>query len=377
MRVRQRPQRTAAVAAAAAVVFAVLSAYLWTAYHLAAARAARRADDCARAERHLSACWRLPGMSEAVEREELLLGMQQGDVVGMGKHLIDLVRGNDEDAVLILEALAKGYLALFRWSEAQECADELVRRQPGDAGALVLRARAWEKLKQDDHALADYRAAVELDPSSWPARLGLAETLLRLGHVREAAGHFELLRRQHPGRAEAVVGLARCHHDAAEPAAAERLLDALLAEQPGHVRALVERGRVALRRGQPAEAERWLRRAWSAAPGDRDAGYLLLVSLDAQGRDDPALRRQVEDDERTLGALRYKMRAGARDPAVLCAVGRYMLRTSQDDQTPGWFFRALAEDPRHPAAHAALADYFAKHGQPARADRHRRQAVRP
>ena len=55
-------------------------AYLLSNRRLAAAREARRDDDCSGAERSLAACWRLPGLRRAIELEEQLLGVQQGDL---------------------------------------------------------------------------------------------------------------------------------------------------------------------------------------------------------------------------------------------------------------------------------------------------------
>src|SRR4051812_33436721 len=65
-------------------IFAVFGLICWLYAHsiaeLSSARDARRNDDCAAAEKHLAACWRLPGLGNSIDLEEALLGVQQGDL---------------------------------------------------------------------------------------------------------------------------------------------------------------------------------------------------------------------------------------------------------------------------------------------------------
>src|SRR5262249_44817678 len=155
--------------------------------------------------------------------------------------LQSLVDQEHLDALLILEALAKGYLNTFRWSDTMGCLDRLLAQQPAHVPALILRGKGWEGLRNPEKALESYQQAVDLDPESGEAQLGLAETLNRLGRPREAVSRYEFVRQRESGDATVLLGLARCHFDSAELAEAEQLLDALLARQPDHVTGLVER----------------------------------------------------------------------------------------------------------------------------------------
>src|SRR5262245_15954578 len=237
--------------------------------HLLAAQAARRAGDPDGAAGHLRAAGRLPGVSrDGLALEHALLTAQRGDLADVEVPLRARLRGDGPEAPLILEALAEAYRAAGRLDETLACLDDLLRRRPDHHPALAARGRLWADLKQWDRAAADYKRALDLRPEADETRLGLAGALDRQGRALEAAGQFECLRRRLPGRAEVVLGLARCRQDLAEPDEAERLLDALLAEQPRHAEALVERGRVALRKGQPDRAEGWFREAVALAPRD-------------------------------------------------------------------------------------------------------------
>src|SRR5678815_2208156 len=128
--------------------------YLLSNRRLAAAREARRDDDCSQAERSLAACWRLPGLRSAIELEEQLLGVQQGDLRNE-KEWETRVAGKSSDSRMILEALAKGNLATFQWTTAQNYAESILDRQPADARALWLRARARIEMHSEDEALGD------------------------------------------------------------------------------------------------------------------------------------------------------------------------------------------------------------------------------
>lgn len=352
-----------------ALGLAVAWLYVWTSYRLNAAQQARRNESYHEAERQLDACWPLPGLRKSIKLERALLGVQQGDLADEAR-----AGGRSADSAVILEALAKGNLAVFRWNEARTYAQALLDLRPAHAQALWLRGRAWVKLQQEDKAHEDFDEAVQRDPSSAEFRLALAELLLQQGELRQAVAHYELLHRQWPDDERMTLGLARCRHDEGRMTLARELVDGLLASQPRLVPALVERGRLALRLGDPAHGERWLRKAVEASPLDPDANFVLQLCLDAQGKDDGELRRQIEEDERARAALRERFRAGARDATLFCDLGTVAVRTGKSEEIPGWFYLALQEDPHHAAAHAALADYFERAGQPHRSLAHRQRA---
>jgi tetratricopeptide (TPR) repeat protein len=370
---RPRPTRSLLLIAIAVLLLAAGAAYVWTITQLFAARAARRNDFCSQAESQLSACWRLPGLRPPIELEQALLGVQQGDLAGEDAWRAR-VTPQSPDRLLILEALAKGSLATFRWNEARAYADAILQGQPDHAQGLWLRGRAWIRVQQEDKALEDLQSAMEHDPASVEVRLTLAELLHKQGHVRQAEAHYEFLRSQRPDDARVVLGLAHCRQEDGELKVARLLLDELLKKQPKLVAALIERGRLALRLRQPDDGERWLRQAVALCPDHPDSNFVLQLCLEAQERDDEELRRRIQAAERFQASLRPKLRTTPHDPAVLCEVGRWMQQSGQPEQAVGWFFLALREDPRYAPAHATLADSFADSGQPRRSLAHRQVA---
>jgi tetratricopeptide (TPR) repeat protein len=335
--------------------------------HFLAARAARRAGDADAAERHLSTCQRLGWVAEAVELERALLRAQRGELARVEGYLLPGIRKDHPEAVLILEALAQGYLKTYRLGEALHCLDLWLQREPDCVPALVWRGEVKERRQQFTEAAAAYRRAVELDPDHDPARRHLAQVLLRADLAEEALGHFEHLYRHQPGNPVVLLGLARCQRLLGRRDEARQLLEALLAGQPGHVETLSERGRLALETGEAAAAEDWLRKAVALAPYDRDALYLLYQCLLQRGRRDEAqshLTRleAIAADLQLLSELTRKIAAAPNDPALRHEAGLICLRNGQDQEGLRWLQSALQEDPNHRPTQQALAEYYGRAG---------------
>lgn len=351
----------------------VVALYVSTFRHLAVARHARRNDECAAAESHLAACWRLPGLFGAVALEHEFLGMQQGDLRDEEAWQARAARWSP-DSVLILEALAKGSLATFQFNEAGTHAEAILERQPGHAYALWLRGRASVRLQQEDTAREDFERAVDAEPDAFEIRLSLAELLHKLGHVRAAIAHYERLRERRPDDERVIVALAHCWQEEARLDDARELLDTLLTRRPDSLAALVERGRLALRMGQPEDGERWLKRAIGLSPDRADVNLILRLCLQAQGETDAGLERRMHENERRQAEFRLKLHDRGRQPALLTEFGRWIMRTGEEREAAGWFYAALKEDSAYSPAHAGLAEFFGRAGQARRARDHARLA---
>jgi tetratricopeptide (TPR) repeat protein/cytochrome c5 len=367
-----RSVRVAILLGLAATAVAV-ALYVSSFRHLAAARDARRNDNCAAADSRLAACWRLPGLAGAVAMEEELLGVQQGDLRDEEAWRSRSARSSP-DGVLILEALAKGNLATFQFNEARTYAEAILERQPGHAHALWLRGRAWVRLQQEDKARADFEQAVSAEPEAFEIRLSLAELLHKLGYVREAIAHYERLHPRRPDDERVTVALAHCWQEQGQLDDARGLLDALLTGRPDSLAALVERGRVALRMGQPEDGERWLKRAMDLSPDHADANFVMRLCWQGQEKSDEALERRIDENGRTQAELRLKLHDSGREPTLLTEFGRWIMRTADEREAAGWFYAALKEDSAYVPAHAALAEFFQRAGQARRANKHARLA---
>lgn len=356
--------------------------------YLLAARTARRRDSYQEAERYLAACKPRQATTKALSLERLLVTAQQGELDGIEGALHARTVSDDPEALLVLEALSKGYVQRFWRTEALACVNELLHRQPGHPQALLLRARLKEEMNAQakaDHEyeaeiLRDYEKAIEASPS-FDARLGRAGALFRLGQPWDALVQYEQLRPLGESQGEVMLGIARCRFNLGELDAARQLLDELLEQSPQKWDALLERGRLALHSGQPAEAEKWLRRAVDLAPACETGPLRSLGQcLASQHKDEEARRcldrlSKLEADLLQVELLTSQANRDRYNVALRYEIGTKLMRLGRERDSVAALYFVLEQQPRHGPAHAALADYFDRVGQPERAARHRSAAA--
>ncbi len=345
------------------------------------ARRARQADIYPEAERYLEECRRAKGPPEAVDLERAMLRAQQGDLTpDLEASLQGCVEQGRGDAVLILEALSRGYSHTYRLRQALACLDQWLQRRPDDLQALLGRGWVRERLHKYEEARDDYRRAAEVYPEREEPALRLAQILLFLGQSPpEAAAIFERLWALPSHDPAAALGLAQCWSKMGRIEEAEQLLDRLAAEHPGDANVLFERGNLALQMGEAAEAETWLRRAAVLAPYDYQVNYSLFQSLHRQGRDAEARTaearvRQLEADLQRMEKLTDDLQKRPYDAALRCEIGELFLHDGEPREGVLWLKGALQIEPGYRRAHQALAHYYEQKGDPTLAARHRRQA---
>jgi tetratricopeptide (TPR) repeat protein len=350
--------------------------------HLLAAQTARRRDAYDDADRHLTACERLQGKTEAAALERDLLIAQQGAPDSVIGRLKGVASQRPGQAAAVWEAIAKGYLNCYCKAEALAYAERLLQQSPDHLHGRMWRGRALESLDRAEDAVPDFERAVELAPGWDEARLRLAACLFRVGRPWDARVHYEALRERRPDDPEVLLGLSRCCYDLHDLDGARQSLDRLLDLRPSDVPALLDRGRLEFHAGRTAEAERWLRRASELAPRDREVCLALARCLEAEARETEAQLcrdrlRQILADLQVIHDLIEKSKHTPDDAALRYQIGVRLQERGEEADAASWFFAALGEDPHYVPAHVALANYFEHTGQHFRAAWHRRAASGP
>jgi tetratricopeptide (TPR) repeat protein len=347
--------------------------------HFLAAQTARRSGNYDQAEHHLDECTQLGCSREAIDFERTLARAQRGDLARIEDYLLSGIDKNQPEVVLILEALAQGYLATYRLADALHCLDLWLQRQPNNIRALIWRGEVKERRNKYAEAVAAYERAVQVEPNNDNARLHLAQALVRSDRAEEAQTNFEQLRQRRPDDPEVLLGLARCRRTLGKSDEAHQFLDQVLAADPGHVEALSEKGKLALQTGQLDAAEKWLRKAVAGAPYDRDTLYNLYQCLLQRGKRAEAQEclekvEKVAADRQRIAELTRNITANPKDPALRYEAGIICLRNGQEPEGVRWLLSALVEDATHRPTHKALAKYYERAGQPQRAAYHRHWA---
>ncbi len=296
--------------------------------HLLASRAARQSGDTEEAERQIRACQRLLESTNAeVALEWALLQASSGNVREVEDFLQRAATEGTEASRLVWEAMAEGYIRLYRILDALACLDHWLAVDPDNSRALELRGLAYFRGKAAHKGSADLRRVIDRDPTRDAARWRLVLCLLEMGAYDEALTHLEYVQRQRPDDPEVLVRLARCHNMLDRGEQARQILDGVLEAHPEHMLALRMRGQFALTDREPQRAERWLRRAAAVSPNDYQTHWLLVQALHqqkktAEAQQELKLAESIKDRSERLGELRSrKMSEQPLDPALHCEMG--------------------------------------------------------
>lgn len=397
---------------------ALAGAYLWSAYHLRAARAAMERYHTTDAIAHLQSCLmvrphdpealllaaraarRTGGFDDAdryldqyqevrgkddedLVLERVLVRAERGELDSVSSYCFSLIDQNHPASVLVLEALTRGYMRMYRLHESERALNEWLERQPEDPEAFILQGQLHELRIRSQDAIASYRRALTIDPELDEARLRLVSALMQLGLAEETLPHLEYLSRRFPNNLMVRVNLARARDRMGHTEEAEQILQEVLARQPNYPPALAERGKLAVRDGRTVEAEKWLRQAVALEPSDYQARYQLSLCLEKNGKPEEARqeevrRQQVEEDMKRIQEISTILMQQAPHNAQLhYEAGTIALRAGSIEEGLRWLRSALKEDPHHQPTHKALMEHYQRMGDFRRAAQHRREAGLP
>ncbi len=339
-------------------------------FHFAAAQTERRAGFFRQALQHLDRCQQLAGDGADISSlERTLLQVQQGAVAKVESPLWLLVEQNHPEKLLILEALARGYLLVYSLPLADKALNMLLEDQPTHAEAWFLRGGICEMLGDSKEGLVCYRQALALRPNNDAYRLRLANFLLAAHQTGEALPHLEQLCRSQPHNPDALAGLARALSHTDRKDECRDLLARALAVQPQHPQALAEIAKLDLDEGKFAQAQDALQKALQADPSDRANQYLLFQCLERAGKKEAARHQQarwraLENDlERLEDIVRREIPKNPRSADLYYELGVIFARHGKPERALSSFQLALTCDPNHPAAYQARARYFQEAGE--------------
>ncbi len=187
----------------------------------------------------------------------------------------------------------------LRWHLALQALDQGVEKHPASARLFETRGFVQAKLDYTRGAIQSYARALELDPGSAKAHLGLGVAQRLAGKTREAGETFQRGIRQFPLNAsfyhEYGLLLAKVG-DSGDEAARSRSADLLrkaLDLDASLVEPHYQLGQLALAQGNPEEAARHFESAVRLAPRESKLRYGLVRAYRRLGRQQQA-REQAE-----------------------------------------------------------------------------------
>ncbi len=210
--------------------------------------------------------------------------------------------------------------------------------------------RGYEMIQQQryEQAAAEFRRALDIDPTLLRARYQLGIALFAMADRDEAARQFEIVRRDAPDKRGAEYYLGRLRLLEGDNAGAARILDPLAADPP-LPDTLFYLGCALLGKGDTQNAIAALRHAETDAPRDYRVPYRLARAYSQAGRAQDAAREYEK-----AAALRGEYnRAAAESLQCAAALDR------GEDEAP---CRQLY-DPNDPDKLTTLGIIYGEHGQ--------------
>ena len=102
------------------------------------------------------------------------------------------------------------FLSQGHSAQAAMLLEKAIRLAPGKNSIVEARARAYFQVGRFGEAADLFRSITEAVPTNDYAHFGLACSLVKLGRMTEARGHFRLAAAMQPERTDYLQYLARC-----------------------------------------------------------------------------------------------------------------------------------------------------------------------
>jgi tetratricopeptide (TPR) repeat protein len=347
--------------------------------HFLLARTCRQSDNYAGWLDHLQIAAILGWPQDHVRLEVLLKEAQAGNIWRVQEELQRYLVSSPPEEVLIVEALVKGYLENEKPLDAFRLAEQWIKNYPDDWLGWLYHGRTHHYVFLYGNAVADYEKVLELKPGQPQAQFWLAETFLSKGQFDRAMELYRAYLESHPSDADALLKLAKCQSYLGDRENARATLDELLRKYSNHTAGLFARAKV--EQAAPEKALPWLRRAEATAPNHPDILQMLYQTLRALHMDkeaDQCEQRFKDCHAKVNQMVDLKIQLVKKQDSVelryRLAVLNLEMGLGYEEEAAHLFQTVLYIDPDHRPTLRALADYWAKHGDPRRAADYRDRA---
>lgn len=196
--------------------------------------------------------------------------LQLGRAADAGRLIAEVLKANprDSDALLL-----RGNLALERRDAAGAIGDlrAVLRDQPNNPGVLRVLARAHVANGETGLAEENLRAATDAAPADAAIRIELAQLLLQTGRSGEATAMLEEQVRKLPGNAELREALVRAYLSGNDIASASKASNDLVTLRPESATGYYYQGMIAQQQGKLPAAESLFAKAHELQPGAADS----------------------------------------------------------------------------------------------------------
>jgi tetratricopeptide (TPR) repeat protein len=341
------------------------------------ARTARRAGDYSRARELLQRSKELSWVENAILLEDSLLKAEQGSFASVESFLINCVRAEHPDSLIILEVITPRYVGSFNYPLASETIEAWKRLDPTSPTPHLEAGRLYTRVGRMNDALTSFQEAYKRDSDSITIRLRVSQSLIERQYYQEALEHLEWLTEKSDDPSLAQMLIARCQAALGDFEKAATLSDQLLIVAPDNSDLLCDRGKLALTVGDPTKAEKFLRRASQIDPFNREIFFHFARCLEQLGKADDAKKAReqtakIEEAQAKMTQLIDAIAQNPRDAKSRSEAGKLLMMNGQVQAGVMWLETAIEQDPKHLQSHELLADFYARSGDMIRSNYHAR-----
>ncbi len=193
----------------------------------------------------------------------------------------------------------------------EEATLSLAMNAPDSAQLRQLKAHELARVSENAGAIAQFRAAIEIDPHLPGLHFELAEMLSQSGDDDGAEKEYKAALAENPLDEKSECRLGEAALRANDLQLASDRFSRALALQPEDIDALLGQAKVAMAMSQPAKALPLLERAAKSEPSDAVIRYHLATVYRSLGRDADSRRELAEFQK--LKDMKEKLRQSYRD----------------------------------------------------------------
>ena len=331
---------------------------------------------------------------QAAEAEQYFVRGMTRAYVGDYEEAVELYEralGFAPDEAAVLAALAEAHEALGDATTAIFFASRAVAAAPDEPSGYRHLAGLQLSTGDTDGALDTYQRLLAADPRDVGALTALARIQQQSGRLDDALATYETLLARVGENGAVRVRMLAIYRQQDDTAGAVRALEALTALDPGNSTLQRELAEVYAATGRPADAIRTLEAFLAERPDDAEArlqlaglyrttgdaeradallgslGAVTNASADPTGQAAALYRRAEDDPDAADTALRLLETAdanGSADAEALLMLGDLRFRAGAWAGAADALARALADDPRNPAAWAQRVEAHVRADQP-------------
>lgn len=347
--------------------------------HLLYASAHRKQGKFDLVRAHLQTAWDCGVLVELLEREQWLTQARAGQMGEAEPHLGKLLQDPRDDGQEICECFVTGYLLNYQFSRAAPILSAWEAEFPTDPRPHELKGIWLQDSERWSEAVACYEKALVLDPGKTRIRCGMAACLRELHDYDEAKRQFLQCLKETPDDSQLLIQWGEWLLSNGQVKDSKAVLQKVLDLEPGNHEARIAMAKTLLMDGAARDAVRTLQQLYHENPSSSAIQYSLASALQASGMTDQAaeMYQRVNAAEKKLRRkqeLVDGLMQNPDQPEVRYEIAMISMNHESPVEGLRWLLSVVDLNPRHAAAHAALADYYHGIGKFELEEKHRELA---